>query len=390
MRRPFVKLARASRFFLLATTLVSLQAGAQNSSAIAHHVSARMPVQSEGRELSADRPIVAPTLGAQPALQPGGNTWTLLASLPGAVIHDISFPSTKIGFAAAEGGQVWKTIDGGNTWTEVLNLGYPYYFYGVTALNSKDVVASGFYDSSSFYGLIRWSHDGGKTWGSDVVVSNTGWVQRVRFVKHVDGLIMDLIGGQQNLAEYTTDGGATAADWTSVVSDPSGAWFQPEFSFLPNLHARASGIDFCTSLNGGASWSCGPSVDSVFDGTTFFLNDKYGWVGGGEISPNVEGWVHVTTNGGKTWSGRTLDGPWPIREILFLNSKTGWAAGGNVYTGVGGMYFTSDGGQTWAVDATTGSEMGACDKRPSKPGYQVWCAGFDPSFTGHIYTTHVN
>jgi photosystem II stability/assembly factor-like uncharacterized protein len=107
----------------------------------------------------------------------------------------------------------------------------------------------------------------------------------------------------------------------------------------------------------------------------FFLNDTYGWVGGGEISPNVEGWVHVTANGGKTWSARTLDDPWPIRELLFLSTKSGWAAGGNVYTGVGGIYFSNAGGQTWSVDVTTNAEMDACAQQPLSSGYHVWCAG---------------
>ena len=385
-----MKISRVSSLTFLLILWFSIQAASQDSAAVVHHVSGKMPVMDPARELSAERQVVPPVAQAQPRIEAPANTWTLLANLPGAVIHDISFPTTKIGYAAAEAGQVWKTTNGGKNWTEVLNLGFPYYFYGVTTLSAKDVVVSGFYDSQSFEGLIRWSHDGGKTWSNDIVLTNTGWVQRVRFVKKVNGLIMDLIGGQQNTAQYTTDGGATAADWTTVITDPSGGWFQLEFSLLPNLHARASGIDYCTSLNGGAQWNCVPSVDKVFDGETFFLNDKHGWVGGGEISPNVEGWVHVTTDGGKTWSGRTLDDPWPIRQILFLNAKTGWAAGGNIYSGVGGIYFSSNGGQTWSLDTNTGSEMSSCDTRPSKPGHQVWCAGYDASFNGHVYTTHVN
>jgi photosystem II stability/assembly factor-like uncharacterized protein len=365
----------------------SLQVGAWDS-AVTHHVSSRIPVQGPVAELSAERAVVPSTAASEPRTQPAANTWTLLATLPDTIIHDISFPTPIIGYAAAEGGQVWKTINGGKNWTEVLNLGDPYYFYGVATLSANEIVVSGFYNSVPLQGLIRWSHDGGKTWGNDIVIT-TGTVQRVRFQRHTDGLIMDLIGGAQNLAQYTTDGGADASDWTNVVSDPTGDWFLPEFSFLSNLHARASGIDFCTSLDAGAHWSCRPSIDPVFDGVTFFFNDKYGWVGGGEFYPNVEGWVHVTTNGGKTWSGRTLDGPWPVREILFVDEKTGWAAGGNIYSGVGGMFFTSDGGNTWSLDANTGAEMDACDKRPVKPGYQVWCAGYDSSYNGYIYTTHV-
>lgn len=266
----------------------------------------------------------------------------------------------------------------------MLNLGYPYYFYGVAALSANEVVVSGFIDSSTEQaGVIRWTQDGGTTWGGDIVLS-TAWLQRTRYANANDGLIFDIAGGT---AQYTTDGGAGATDWTTVTNNPDGGWFGLQFSLLSNLHARASGINFCTSLNGGQTWNCGPSVDSVFDGPVLFQGDRYGWVGGGEISPNVEGWVHVTTNGGKTWSGRTLDGPWPIRQFIAISPTVGWAAGGNLYTGVGGIYFTTDGGNTWTVDVTTNAEMDACSVRPLKKGHRVWCAGYNSSFAGVIYST---
>jgi hypothetical protein len=172
----------------------------------------------------------------------------------------------------------------------------------------------------------------------------------------------------------------------SVVPDPNGGWFGNEFSLLTNLHARASGITYCDSSNDGAKWTCRASIDSVFDGPVFFSNDTSGWVGGGEISPNVEGWVHRTADGGKTWSGRTLDDPWPIREILFVTPNIGWATGGNYSSNVGGMYFSSNGGKTWSLDAKTGAEMDACDSKPVGTKFQVWCAGYNSSFSGVVYT----
>jgi photosystem II stability/assembly factor-like uncharacterized protein len=350
------------------------------------HISGRSPVVGASREISTDRPGDVNGSSTPTHLGPSKNQWKLQATLPGTIIHDISFATAKIGYAAAEAGQVWKTTDGGTHWKEVLNLSYPWYWYGVHALNAKDVVISGFYDSKTVYGIARWSHDGGATWTDDIVVTPTGWAQRVRFSNSHDGLIMDLIDGSSNSAQYTTDGGHKAKDWTSVVDNSDGGWFGLQFSLLKNLHARASGINFCDSTNGGAAWTCGPPVDSVFDGPVFFANDKLGWVGGGEISPSVEGWLHRTTNGGKTWSGRKLDGPWPIREILFVNPNVGWAAGGNLYTNVGGIYFSGNGGKTWSVDVNTGAEMDACDSKPVGTKFQVWCAGYNGSLTGVIYT----
>ncbi len=351
------------------------------------HISARLPVQGNSRNLAADRIAPAPYPSTKALTSPATNPWKLQATLPGAVIHDISFPTPKIGYAAAELGQVWKTTNGGASWTEILNLGFPYYWYGVATLSANEVVISGFNDSN-FEGVIRWSQDGGTTWTNDIVLTTSGWSFRTRFANANDGLIMDGLSlNAPNAAHVTTDGGQTATDWTLVQPvDPNGGWFGNQFSLLPNLHARASGITYCASTTGGSAWTCGPPVDSVFDGPVFFVNDKAGWVGGGEISPNVEGWVHRTTDGGNTWSARTLDDAWPIRQINFLTPLVGWAAGGNVYTGVGGLYFSTDGGQTWTLDVSTGAEMSSCDTKHAGKNYQIWCAGYNSSVNGVIYT----
>jgi photosystem II stability/assembly factor-like uncharacterized protein len=369
----------------VASACIAPTVSAQSDTTV-RHVASRIPVVGTSYELSAERPADVSGHPAIRTLSPKANPWKLQATLPGAVIHDISFPTTLIGYAAAELGQVWKTTNGGSTWTEIMNLGFPYYWYGVKALNAKDVVVAGF-DDSNFEGIIRWSHDGGKTWTHDIILTTNGWSFRVRFANQKDGLVLDGLNLKAaNAAHYTSDGGAHASDWTEVVPDPNGGWFGNEFSLLSNLHARASGITYCDSSDGGVQWTCRPSIDSVFDGPTFFKNDSVGWVGGGEISPKVEGWVHRTTDGGKTWSGRTLDDPWPIREIRFLTPTVGWAAGGNYTSNIGGMYFSRNGGKTWSLDANTGAEMDACDSKPTGTKFQVWCAGYNGSLNGMVYT----
>ena len=373
-------------FFLVVFLTLAAFAAAQQT---ARHVAARTPLQGESREMAAQRPLGLKGSPSVLSVSPQANGWRQLATLPGAVIHDISFPTPLVGYAAAELGQVWKTTNGGSNWTEIMNVGFPYYWYGVHALSANEVVISGFNDSN-FEGVLRWSHDGGSTWSDDIILTTNGWSFRVRFANRHSGLVVDGLNlNAANAAHYTRDGGTSAIDWTADVPDPNGGWFGNQFSLLSNLHARMSGITYCASGNGGGTWSCGPAIDSVFDGPVFFSNDHAGWVGGGEISPSVEGWVHRTTDGGNTWSGRTLDGPWPIRELRFLTPQIGWAAGGNVFTGVGGAYFSHDGGQTWSLDVDTAAEMASCDSRQAGAGFQVWCAGFNSAFNGVVYSLHV-
>src|SRR5580692_232256 len=142
-----------AKFAFAILALMPVFALAQDSVPVAHQVSANVPVQGSSRELSAERALLPPAPGP-PLDSPAAHNWQLQATIPGAVIHDISFASSLIGYAAAEGGQVWKTTNGGTSWTEVLNLNYPYYFYGVSALTADDVVVSGFYDTSTVTGLI--------------------------------------------------------------------------------------------------------------------------------------------------------------------------------------------------------------------------------------------
>ncbi len=358
--------------------------------ATTHYVAARIPMNGPSKDIGAVRPA-----GLSPdrnSLTPAGhpaNTWTQLASLPGATVHDVAFVSPTVGYAAAELGQVWETSDGGNTWSEILNRGFPYYYYGI-AVSGRKIVASGFDDSNS-EAILTESTDGGKTWKPDTVLSSNAWGGRVRLTHGAkDGLAMSGEGlANPNAAWWRVKPG----QWAQVTPDSSGGWFGYQFTLLKDQTAYASGIQYCTSANTGASWTCGPPADSVFDGPTEFVSDKVGWTGGGEISPSVEGWLHLTTDGGATWSGRVLTTAGPIREIDFLSKKVGWATGGNIYTTVGGIYYSADGGNTWSQDLATEDEIGACASQKLGAGKtQIWCIGDaygNGAFSSNVYSTTV-
>jgi len=351
-------------------------------------VTGRLPIIGKSVEIGAVRPISPAFHEPAPPLRPV-NTWTRLATLPNATVHDVAFASATVGYAAAELGQIWKTEDGGNTWKLILNRGFPYYYYGM-ALSGQNVIASGFDDSNS-EGILTQSKDGGSTWSNDVVLSTNAWAGRVRFVHGLkNGLAMSGEGLASPNAAWSR---VKPGKWTQVTPDPNGGWFGYQFTLLKDQTAYASGITFCKSANTGSTWTCGPPADSVFDGPTQFVSDTVGWTGGGEISPQVEGWLHRTTDGGTTWSGRVLNAPWPIRQIEFLDKKTGWATGGSIYSAVGGIYYSSDGGKTWNEDLATTDEVDACDHWNLGTGQtQVWCIGMaynGSTFSSNVYSTVV-
>jgi photosystem II stability/assembly factor-like uncharacterized protein len=388
LRLSWPRLAALSATFLSgAATLAHAGDGATL------YVSGRAPIQApivgQSKDIGAYRPAgLSPRVDAMTPAGHPTNTWTKLASLPNATAHDIAFEDATTGYAAAELGQVWKTVDGGATWTEILNRGFPYYYYGIY-VTGKTVVASGFDDSNS-EAILSESKDGGKTWKPDTVLSTNAWAGRVTFTRGTGhGLSMSGEGLADPNAAWST---IKPNNWAQNTPDPNGGWFGYQFTLMKDQTAFASGINYCTSADTGATWSCGPPADSVFDGPTEFVSNMIGWTGGGEISPEVAGWLHRTTDGGKTWSGRVLNSSWPIREIKFLDKKFGWATGGNIYSGVGGIYFSSDGGKTWALDADTGDEVGSCAAQPVGNQTQVWCiadAYNGTSFSSNVYSTTV-
>jgi len=334
---------------------------------------------------------------ARPGVVPAAHVsrWKRAATLPDTIVDDIAFLSPKIGYAVAQAGIVLKSRDGGRHWRRVLDLGLPYYWMGVHAFTASDVVITGYIDSPTRQaGVLRWTHDGGRTWSDDIVVSPDGLLGRVEFADARHGLVLGDANAAHESGAYTTSTGGGAAEWVRSTPDPSNAWLGAEFSLLPNLHARAAGIEYCDSIDGGGTWHCGPSIDRIFDDAVFFIDDQTGWVAGGAISGNDSrsGWVHRTVDGGATWSGRSLDVRTPIAVVRFVTRELGWAAGGAT-PDEGAIYGSSDGGQTWSLDLDTHDiQIGACDARGIGRRYRAWCTGVGVagSLRSVVFTTAVH
>jgi hypothetical protein len=120
---------------LLAFTQLSVDRAA--SRAVADIV----PVSRLGLSLG----LSSPSDQAQPGLDAdSGFTWNLQATFPNVVFIDLSFADDSVGYACAELGIVYKTTNSGATCTRIMDLGFPYYWYGVSALSRERAIVSGF------------------------------------------------------------------------------------------------------------------------------------------------------------------------------------------------------------------------------------------------------
>ncbi len=301
--------------------------------------------------------------------------WTKMTLPSGIYLRAISMASADVGFAAGELGKVIRTTDGGETWQYVLNQGFPYYYYGCKAIDEDRVVISGFQNQTG-EGIIRWSDDGGDTWGPVIALpgpTSIKWLAHVEFIDEDNGIVEAAWAGG---VHRTTTGGQTAADWTYI--EPSGSWFNGTFTFLPDKRVWLAGIDVVYSPDGGVNWSTLPSASPTFDGPIAILESSKGYIGGGTISPSVKGWVYGTTDGGSSWTPQPiLNTPFPIRALMSLDDDRGWAAGGNIYTSIGGVWGTEDGGDTWQLELNTGNEMNDMDWVRFDAGHvDVYVAGY--------------
>lgn len=270
----------------------------------------------------------------------GGNSWNEKKSYPGVRLRCIGFADSLRGWAgkfhvnpSTEYALV-RTLDGGETWTDVKNISSPAPSGMCAIVTDFDpvILGCGRYAGPPIF--IK-SSDGGATWISKDLSALASMLIDLHFFNPDTGIIAAAVSNHAAIL-LTTDGGES---WDRVfvsTHDDEWSWkisFPDRQNGFISLQTFQDSVFFLKTTDGGFSWS-----------EQFFLKGggNYSPQGIGFISSSV-GWIgaypsfgtsrseatYKTTNGGKTWA---IDpSSKNINRFRLLNDSVGFAAGNTVY-----------------------------------------------------------
>jgi photosystem II stability/assembly factor-like uncharacterized protein len=238
-----------------------------------------------------------------------GWTWIGPGNVGGRTRAVVVHPNRLTLFAGTVGGGIWKSVDAGGNWapiqdflpslavsTIVMQPGNPAIMYTGTG--------EGFFNGDAIKGAgIFKSIDGGTTWTQLPATANGNFDFVNRLAFSADGSI--LLAGTSTGLFRSVDGGAI---WTKVLT-PSSNGTIADVKFLPgsSVAAVASGYNgqVFSSQNGGVNWA--PAVTGLSAALGFFLrvevavspsvpNNVYAVLDrtGGELYKSVDGGVNFT------------------------------------------------------------------------------------------------
>lgn len=284
----------------------------------------------------------------------GGTTWTTGSinigntTLELTNISAVDASTAWVGAVSSTNGMggVWKTSNGGTTWTQQNATAYTNtssFFNVVHFFDSNTGITQGDPITTTDFEVYK-TIDGGSTWsvipaasmpnivsgewgynGGNVAAGNSFW----------------FVTNKGNIYK-TADMGTTWSKYSTPITDFSGASIGGSLYFSDNnngvLLARSgSGTTatyiLYTTSNGGMTWSAGTSYTQPYR-TLAFIPGTTTLVGTGTDGTTYSS--AVSYNMGTNWT--VIDSGTQRTGVAFLNGTTGWAGGFTTSSTAAGIY----------------------------------------------------
>lgn len=229
-------------------------------------------------------------------------------------LFDVSFPTSKNGWACGRWGAVMHTADGGKTWSRQ-NSGTDYTLASISFVDAKNGWAVG------DHGTIIHTRDGGLNWEKQTpplvtVEGAAGWGGR---------------GGSGKVEDKPLDFFLMGVHFAT----PDIGWIVTERTHV------------LQTLDGGQTWKVQFSDEDFILQDVSFCDELNGWAVG------EYGYIYHTDDGGENWehqagifdfseeTGDIIGGNY-LFGVAAVDPNTAWAVGIDGYVSM-----TRDGGETW-------------------------------------------
>jgi photosystem II stability/assembly factor-like uncharacterized protein len=258
----------------------------------------------------------------------GGLTWTeqLNNTILGSdhYFRNIEFLNENIGFLGTLNGKFYKTIDGGDNWNEVIIDPNPPAICGLNAVGSSTIYGCGAFFEPAH--IIK-STNSGDTWTYiDMSAYATALVE-IKFLDELNGFAAGR-NATGAVVLKTTDGGTT---WSTIYNANIVGEYIWKLQILDSNPNVMFGALFASAPNpgklikttdGGITWATfdapEPDIEAVG-----FISETKGWMGGHNTG------FFETTDGGATWTDLGIGGN--LNRIFIIDNDLAYAAGATIY-----------------------------------------------------------
>lgn len=257
--------------------------------------------------------------------------WTQLDSPIQTNWHCVQVVDSLISYVGGNGGKVYKTTDGGQTWLDR------------SPQSSIDWWCMSFVDENYGWvggrqGTVARTTNGGSSWEINSVYSSafTNVIESMYFYDNNIGYITGGIYSDFDRQTYiykTTDGGQS---WNQQILLFGGVLL--EMSFIDQYIGYCVGTNggVYKTLNGGITWNPSFVNTGYWLRSVFFTGERDG------VALGQSGVAWKTTNGGTTWYQVSTSASNWIESVYYIDQDIAWAVGG------GGLCIaTINGGDYW-------------------------------------------